>query len=172
MLQEEIVIKPLRIGECYPDLAGFISQHGDKHITQESTDYYKKIKIDGILVRCFIGKTLIGFSASGWNGKNSHHGVTVIHHDFRGQGLGKRLLRKKIEQLPSNFTTSVAEDNLYSRHMCTGVGLIEIDRKQGIKKKGPYTVIIYGKERTNNSRMGEIKWYPFPMRSEFLFSLW
>jgi RimJ/RimL family protein N-acetyltransferase len=81
--------------------------------------------------------------------------VTEIKHlcvdlAFRGHGLGRKLLNKAVAAAPTNLVYGlVRSDNLVNIRNNIRIGMRPIGKKKG---HGPYSLIIFAKNKTRNRR--------------------
>lgn len=143
----------------------FIQNHGDRHITQEAFDYYKDEtnpfygcfewadeKFDGV---SFLAKRriLVGLSFSAVVDGVVKYSITVVHRNFRNQGIGTNLLKKKLASLEKSgytYSTLVAEDNAPSNRMCEKSGLQEVERIRLRRRRGKFSAVHYTNGESNN----------------------
>ena len=132
----------------------YIAEHGDGRISAQSLEFYdtglRALYEAGLscffIEKCAYDKSDISNWATtgrsmcvvgGWFGRDTRafnaritsHSITVVHKDYRNQGIGSRLLKEKIKELHDRFgidnlVTEVKKTNRSSLRMCANAGLI------------------------------------------------
>lgn len=126
----------------YQSLYDFLVEHHDGKVAKASLDFYKDLDryerfgAKSIVVMEYAipgqpsyaqGNYLVAVSATGilW-GTATDHSITVVHKQHRNEGLGSKVLKKKVKRCQDshiNFITTVKDENLPSISMCKGIGL-------------------------------------------------
>ncbi len=80
----------------------FIQNNGNRHITNSSYQVYadansKGEYFNGALLEARIEGKLVGISF--WATQGLHASITVVHQDYRRQGIGSELLREKARKV-------------------------------------------------------------------------
>lgn len=117
-------------------LRSLVEDHGDSRITQKAFKYLVKPGGYRYAVFAYDGRKMIGASIA-----SERQAISVVHRDYRGKGIGSELLRRRLRISP-NQRTHVAFDNAASLAMCKAAGLVEIGRKMGTRKSGPFEIVI------------------------------
>lgn len=133
----------------------FISQfysHLDKRIRDYSI---RKLEQGDLIILLIakensdiIGASLMGFSATLFDEEGKEIGVTVTKREYRGKGIGTKLLRERYKYRP-NVITKVWEGNIASNVMCQKAGLVISGHEQFFttRSKEWRTMNIYKKEK-------------------------
>lgn len=105
--------------------------HTDKHLRKSTKRFYKKA-LDGrppdnvVAVVAVVDGRVIGFSGVQLSsGMITNYPATIVHRDFRNRGIGKMLMRKKLELARKKglreYTSVVGRENITSRKMLEGL---------------------------------------------------
>lgn len=120
--------------------------HTEKHLRKATSFFYKK-ELDGppsdniVAVVAVVGNRVIGFSGVQLvSDREINYPVTIVHRDFRNRGIGKMLMKKKLEIAAEKglreYNSIVGEENIASRRMLEGLdnfivsGRGEYDKKR------------------------------------------
>ena len=114
----------------------FIRENGDKHITQESFDYYapgRNVRTDVLLECRDKAQNLLGIAFADCSLYYSAFSITVVSKAARHKGYGARLLRAKLREARKHSCTlaaRVSQVNTESLRLCRkvlGHGLLRGD---------------------------------------------
>lgn len=105
--------------------------HTEKHLRRTTVSFYKKV-LDGappddvIAVVAVVDGRVIGFSGVQLvSSMKTNYPATIVHRDFRNRGIGKMLMRKKLEIAHERglkeYTSVVGRENITSRKMLEGL---------------------------------------------------
>jgi len=104
----------------------FISSFGDKHIRQASIEYYKTCSGQTeVMYECrTTNGLLIGICFAAIFGQTTRYTITVVHKDYRQQGIGTALLILRTQNLQSvgiHTEARTVDTNIASMKMCRKV---------------------------------------------------
>ncbi|MGQ9720302.1 MAG: GNAT family N-acetyltransferase [Candidatus Jordarchaeum sp.] len=110
--------------------------HTGKHLRKATFLFYKK-ELDGkpsdnvIAVVSVVNNRVIGFSGVQLvSDTEIKYPATIVHSDFRNRGIGKMLMRKKLEIARAKglkeYNSIVGEENIASRRMLESLGDFKI----------------------------------------------
>ncbi|WXG41845.1 MAG: GNAT family N-acetyltransferase [Candidatus Freyarchaeum deiterrae] len=126
----EVCIREYKV-EDGDDVEELFRFHTEKHLRKTTSFFYKKA-LDGkppdnvIAVVAVFKDRVIGFSGVQIVSSTvTNHPVTIVHKDFRSRGIGKMLMRKKLEIAQKKglreYNSIVGKENLTSRRMLEGL---------------------------------------------------
>lgn len=126
----DICIREYRI-EDGDEVETLFRFHTDKHLRKSTKLFYKKA-LDGtppdnvVAVVAVVGGRVIGFSGVQLVSSTiTNYPATIVHRDFRNRGIGKMLMRKKLELAREKglkeYTSVVGRENITSRKMLEGL---------------------------------------------------
>ncbi len=106
--------------------------HTGKHLRKATSLFYKK-ELDGkpldnvVAVVAVVNDRVVGFSGVQMvDDKEINYPATIVHSDFRNRGIGKMLMRKKLEIAVERglreYTSIVGAENIASRKMLESMG--------------------------------------------------
>ncbi|MFB0559868.1 MAG: GNAT family N-acetyltransferase [Candidatus Lokiarchaeia archaeon] len=106
--------------------------HTGKHLRKATSFFYKK-ELEGtpsdnvVAVVAVVNNRVIGFSGVQLiSDTEINYPVTIVHRDFRNRGIGKMLMKKKLEIAGESglreYNSIVGEENIASRRMLEGLG--------------------------------------------------
>jgi ribosomal protein S18 acetylase RimI-like enzyme len=126
----DICIREYRVedGDYVEELFRF---HTEKHLRKNTSFFYRKA-LDGkppddvVAVVAVVNGRVIGFSGVQLvSSKETNYPVTIVHRDFRNRGIGKMLMRKKLEIARERgleeYNSIVGKENITSRRMLEGL---------------------------------------------------
>lgn len=101
--------------------------HTEKHLRRATVFFYKKA-LDGelsdgvVAVVAVVDGRVIGFSGVQLvSSTKTNYPATIVHRDFRNRGIGKMLMRRKLELAHERglkeYTSVVGKENITSRKM-------------------------------------------------------
>ena len=123
-------------------LTSFIRTFADRRVTSDSITFYQNPNLDCLIVVQFDmarNMTIMGVSAVASCPAScpgdfvSEFAVTAVHPDYRGRGIGERLLKKKLSLFKGKYTTRVGVDNTYSLDMCARAGLTFVRHRGSVR---------------------------------------
>jgi GNAT superfamily N-acetyltransferase len=129
----------------YQEIANWIMSRSEGRVRQETLDFYfHKEGFKGpcvIIVKRSRKWNILGVSACypDPETKEIKYGVTVVHKDYRGRGIGSELMLMKLEELAArgySYKTVIASDNPASYRMAEKCGLAKVDEKKLIRHEG------------------------------------
>jgi ribosomal protein S18 acetylase RimI-like enzyme len=126
----DISIREYRI-EDGDDVEELFRFHTEKHLRKATTLFYKKA-LDGnppddvVAVVAVVNGRVIGFSGVQMaSSTETSYPVTIVRRDFRNRGIGKMLMRKKLETARERgleeYNSIVGKENITSRRMLEGL---------------------------------------------------
>jgi RimJ/RimL family protein N-acetyltransferase len=136
----------------------YINMQGEQKTLDEEqemlNDFLKAIKENkAVMLLAFVEENLIGISElKAQRGASSHEGTIGISiaSDYRGEGIGKLLLQKVIDEVMINMpqirimTLGVFADNSVGIELYKKLGFVEYGRlPEGFLRKGEYTDHVY-----------------------------
>ncbi len=106
--------------------------HSGKHLRKATSLFYKK-ELDGtpsdnvVAVVAVVNDRVVGFSGVQLiSDTDINYPATIVHRDFRNRGIGKMLMKKKLEIAGERglgeYNSIVGEENIASRRMLEGLG--------------------------------------------------
>ncbi|CAM3448767.1 GNAT family N-acetyltransferase [Marinicrinis lubricantis] len=116
----------------------FIVRHGNRRITSEAIQWVihlDPLELEAPGTRVLLAledETLIGLCGVKEYGKSIC--FIVVHSDYRGQNIGRQLLRAQIKKL-TRLECKVALDNSASLRMCHSAGMSAVGYYQGTKQQ-------------------------------------
>lgn len=118
-------------GDQYERLHGptvaFLNAHHEKRVRKTSREWFRDATIEThdapgcALFAAIVDGTVLGVSASKESGYAA--GFTVTHPDYRRLGIGTKLVKAKLEKVPT-YTTRVAVDNESCLYLMFKSGLV------------------------------------------------
>ncbi len=128
--------------------------HFERRIRDSSLRKLKVGDVVCLVVAETVLKEPVGFSCTLFN-EGEEVGVTVVKNNYRGQGIGTKLLKERYKFRP-NVLTKVWEKNIASRKMCEASGLkkVSIGRFFTETTKEGRVIITYGR-RINYEKLEE-----------------
>nr|MDO8082407.1 GNAT family N-acetyltransferase [Candidatus Freyarchaeota archaeon] len=139
----DICIREYRV-EDGDDVEELFRFHTEKHLRRTTTFFYKRA-LDGkppddvIAVVAVVDDRVIGFSGVQLvSSTKTNYPATIVHRDFRNRGIGKMLLRKKLEIARERglkeYTSVVGKENITSRKMLEGLEDFIVSEEGGFDK--------------------------------------
>ncbi|MEM3564724.1 MAG: GNAT family N-acetyltransferase [Candidatus Jordarchaeaceae archaeon] len=121
------------------DVEELFRHHTEKHLRRSTSLFYKKA-LDGeppedvVAVVAIASGRVVGFSGVKLLGEGKvMYPATIVHRDFRNRGIGKMLMKKKLEIAREKglkeYTSIVGEENVASRRMLESLGNFEVVEK-------------------------------------------
>jgi GNAT superfamily N-acetyltransferase len=148
-----IQITELHLKRIKNKLLYFTVKYGERRITRESLDWMKvvtkeRLQKQGSSIFAAVDQgRIIGLCCAEDYGKNVC--FVVVHPDYRGKGLGARLIRAQLDHL-GEINCKVAIDNISSLRMCLNAGLKASRFITGAANKP--TLLLYSTNSVTKSR--------------------
>ncbi|MHA1361803.1 MAG: GNAT family N-acetyltransferase [Candidatus Freyarchaeota archaeon] len=128
---QDIHVREYRV-EDGDEVEELFRRHTGKRLRKATSFFYKRA-LDGkppddvVAVVAVVNGRVVGFSGGRLVGETeTEYPVTIVHEAFRNRGIGKMLMRKKLEKARERglreYTSIVGEENVASRRMLEGLG--------------------------------------------------
>lgn len=133
----------------------FIDRQGSGRIRTDTFEAYCDKPEDVIVVSYITPRgNIIALSAALLEGRECNKAITIVHKDYRRQGLGSLVLALRLSLLKDfKICTIVAEDNIASNRLVNKCGMTKIGEQEQERKTGLYTALIYAKGGDNDCKI-------------------